>query len=137
LSTGHYLRPIRESDVDIDYPAVMGSRASLWAKYGEAWGWPAETMSHDADKRDLARHESEIAAHETFNYAILDECESQLLGCVYIDPPGKHSPSSTDAVVSWWVVDEHRGGDLEHVLDDFLPRWLADTWGFQAVHYHP
>ena len=40
LPTGHHLRPIRADDVDIDYPAVMGSRASLWAKFGEAWGWP-------------------------------------------------------------------------------------------------
>jgi hypothetical protein len=28
LPTGHHLRPIREADVDIDYPAVMGSRES-------------------------------------------------------------------------------------------------------------
>ena len=73
LPTGHHLRPIREADTDIDYPAVMGSRERLWAKYGEAWGWPPETMSYEADKEDLARHEREIAAQETFNYAVLDE----------------------------------------------------------------
>ena len=137
LPTGHHLRPIREADVDIDYPAVMGSRASLWSKYGEAWGWPAETMSYEADKRDLARHQAEIAAHETFNYAMLDELETRLLGCLYIDPPDTHSPAGTDAVVSWWVVDQHRGGELDHALDEFVPRWLADTWGFKAVHYYP
>jgi hypothetical protein len=38
LVTGHHLRPIRADDVDIDYPAVMGSRERLWAKYGQAWG---------------------------------------------------------------------------------------------------
>ena len=48
LGTGHRLRPIRADDVEIDYPAVMGSRERLWAKYGEAWGWPRETMSHEA-----------------------------------------------------------------------------------------
>jgi len=137
LPTGHHLRPIREADVDIDYPAVMGSRASLWSKYGEAWGWPAETMSYEADKRDLARHQAEIVAHETFNYAMLDEHETRLLGCLYIDPPDTHSPAGTDAVVSWWVVDQHRGGELDHALDEFVPRWLADTWGFKAVHYYP
>ena len=31
LPTGHHLRPIREADIDIDYPAVMGSRERLWA----------------------------------------------------------------------------------------------------------
>lgn len=137
LPTGHHLRPIRESDVDIDYPAVMGSRASLWARYGEAWGWPSDAMSHDADRRDLARHEAEIAAHETFNYAILDERETELLGCVYIDPPNARSPAGTDAVVSWWVIDQYQGSDLDDLLQDFVPMWLADTWGFRAVHYYP
>ena len=44
-------------------------------------------MSHEADRDDLAHHEAEIAAHETFNYAVLDEGETELLGCVYIEPP--------------------------------------------------
>ena len=92
LPTGHHLRPIRESDVDIDYPAVMGSRERLWAKYGEAWGWPPADMSFEADREDLARHEAEIEAHETFNYAILDADETALFGCVYIDPADEQSP---------------------------------------------
>src|SRR3954452_619699 len=88
LPTGrHHLRPIRADDVDIDLPAVNGSRESLWAKYGEAWGWPPANMTREADYDDLAHHEREIAAHETFNYAVLNEDESELLGCVYIDPP--------------------------------------------------
>jgi hypothetical protein len=137
LPTGHHLRPILESDVDIDYPAVMGSRARLWEKYGEAWGWPPADMTFEEDRKDLARHEREIAAHETFNYAILDEGEAALLGCVYIDPPEGEAPAGTDAVVSWWVVDDEAGGELERTLDRFLPRWLAEAWGFSSVHYSP
>jgi RimJ/RimL family protein N-acetyltransferase len=137
LPTGHHLRPIRASDVDIDHPAVMGSRERLWAKYGEAWGWPPATMTYEADKEDLAHHEAEIAAHETFNYAVLDEDETELLGCVYIDPPDDASPPGTDAVASWWVVDRAAGTTLERALDDYVPRWLTDVWGFRSVHYHP
>ncbi len=137
LPTGHHLRPIRESDVDIDYPAVMGSRERLWAKYGEPWGWPPADMSYEADKRDLARHEAEIAAHETFNYAVLDKGETELLGCVYIDPAEAESPAGTDAVVSWWVVDEAVGTELERALDSFVPGWLTSAWGFRSVHYSP
>ena len=137
LATGHHLRPIREADVDIDYPAVMGSRERLWAKYGAAWGWPPATMTYEEDKLDLARHEAEIAAHETFNYAVLDAEETELLGCVYIDPADETSPQGSDAVASWWLVDEALGTDLERALDDFVPRWLAETWGFGSVHYHP
>jgi hypothetical protein len=105
LPTGHHLRPIRAADADIDYPAVMGSRERLWAKYGQMWDWPPATMTFEADRDDLARHEAEIAAHETFNYAVLDEDETELSGCVYIDPPDERSPAGADAVSSWWVVD--------------------------------
>jgi hypothetical protein len=137
LPTGHHLRPIRETDVEIDYPAVMSSRERLWAKYGEAWGWPPATMSFEADCVDLAHHEAEIAAHETFNYAVLDEGETALLGCVYIDPPDGRSPPGSDAVASWWVVDGMVGSALDRALHDFVPRWLSETWGFKAVHYFP
>ncbi len=137
LASGHHLRPIRGSDVDIDYPAMMGSRERLWAKYGEAWGWPAETITYEADREDLERHAEEIERHETFNYAVLNDDETELLGCVYIDPPDDRSPDGTDAVASWWVVDHAVGSDLERALDEFVPRWLAETWGFSAVDYSP
>src|SRR4051794_39590074 len=133
LATGHHLRPIRESDVDIDYPAVMGAREQLWQKYGEAWGWPPATMTYEQDRDDLKHHEQEIAAHITFNFAALNEDESELLGCVYIDPPDERSPQGADAVVSWWALDP----ELERALDEFVPRWLEETWQFKAVHYFP
>jgi hypothetical protein len=141
LPTGHHLRPIRGDDVDIDYPAVMGSRETLWARYGEAWGWPPETMTVEQDREDLVRHEVEIATQETFNYAVLDAGESELLGCVYIDPPELAgpvgAPPGADAVVSWWLVDHQAGSDLERALAAAVPRWLTETWGFRAVHYAP
>ncbi|MDF2575407.1 MAG: family N-acetyltransferase [Agromyces sp.] len=130
LVDGYHLRPIRADDVDIDYPAVMGSRERLWQIYGESWGWPPATMTYEADRDDLARHEREIAAHETFNYAILDADETRLVGCVYIDPHDTH-----DAESSWWVVDELVGSSLEKELDAFVPHWLRTTWGFGDVHF--
>lgn len=137
LSTGHHLRPIRAADVEIDYPAVMGSRERLWSKYGEAWGWPPATMTVEQDRHDLARHEAEIARQETFNYAVLNADESELLGCVYIDPPPADEESGNDAVVSWWVVDRAVGTDLDRELESFVPHWLTDTWGFRSVDFSP
>lgn len=67
----------------------------------------------------------------------MDEGETELLGCVYIDPPDDTSPLGSGALVSWWLVDHAMGTDLERALDDFVPRWLADTWEFGSVHYSP
>jgi hypothetical protein len=137
LRTGHHLRPIRESDVEIDYPAVMASRERLWRKYGERWGWPPEDMSFEDDRRDLARHEREMAARETWNYAVLNAQETELLGCVYVDPPAADSPVGSDAQVSWWVVDWMIDSELEAELGAFVPRWMSEVWGFSAVDYSP
>ncbi len=115
----------------------MGSRESLWAKYGDAWGWPPATMTLEQDRDDLARHEREIAAHETFNYAVLNADETELVGCVYLDPPNDESPPGADAITSWWVVDAHVGGVLDAALAEFVPRWLSDVWGFTSVQIDP
>lgn len=132
LGGAHLLRPIRAADVDIDYPAVMGSRERLWSIYGAAWGWPPASLTYEQDRADLARHEAEIDRHESFNYALLDGAETELLGCVYIDPPEK---PGADAEISWWVVDRLVGGELAGALDAFVPRWIARDWPFQRPRY--
>jgi hypothetical protein len=134
LPTGHHLRPIREADVDIDLPAVLGSQARLWSIYGEAWGWPPPTMTREQDREDLAHHEREIESHESFNYAVLDAGETQIFGCVYIDPPERED-EGVGAVVSWWVVDEAVGTDLEAALDEAVPAWLASAWPLRGVRF--
>jgi hypothetical protein len=132
LLTGHHLRPIRESDVDLDYPAVMGSQARLYSIFGPAWGWPPPDMTREQDRADLARHEFEIQRHESFNFALFDRDETALLGCVYIDPPFK---TGADADVCWWVIDDLVDSDVEANLGAAVPAWLAAVWPFQRVRY--
>ena len=100
LPTGHHLRPIHPDDTELDMPAVMGSRERLWSIYGEAWGWPPADMTAEQDREDLARHEAEAERHESFNYALFDAAETELLGCVYIDPAERRG---ADAEISWWA----------------------------------
>jgi len=126
----HHLRPIRADDVALDLPAVLGSQPRLWSIYGEAWGWPPATLTAEQDREDLLHHELEIAAHESFNYALFDAAETELIGCVYLDPPEK---VGADAEVSWWVRDEYLGTEVEDALDRFVPDWLARAWPFTAV----
>ena len=132
LPTGHHLRPIRATDIDLDYPAVMGSRDRLWEIFGLAWGWPPDTMTRDADHDDLARHEREIEAHESFNYAIFGAEEDALLGCVYIDPP---EFAGADAEICWWVVDDIVGSDLDELLEVAIPVWISAEWPLRSPRY--
>ncbi len=64
----------------------MGSRERLWTLYGDPWGWPPPAMTYEQDREDLKHHFAEAEAHASFNYALFDHDETQLLGCVYIDP---------------------------------------------------
>ena len=127
LPTGQHLRPIRAADVDLDFPAVMASQQRLLTIFGPAWDWPQPTMTYEEDRTDLARHEREIAAHESFNYALFDADETALLGCVYIDPAEK---VGADAEISWWVVDELVGTEVEAALDALVPAWITSDWPF-------
>jgi hypothetical protein len=128
----HHLRPIREVDVDLDMVAVMGSQARLWSIFGPAWEWPPPSMTREQDRVDLARHEAEIQAHQSFNYALFDSAETALLGCVYIDPPEK---AGADAEISWWVVDELVGSATETALSELVPRWIETHWPFKSPRY--
>lgn len=132
LGPWHHLRPIRASDVDLDMHAVMGSQERLWSIYGAAWGWPPATMTLEQDREDLAHHEDEMRRRASYNYALFDTGETELLGCVYLDPPEK---VGADAEVSWWVVDWALGGPLEAALDTFVPGWVEETWPFTAPRY--
>ena len=125
LPFGHHLRPIRADDVDLDMVAVMGSRSGSGASTARPGAGHPRTMTHEQDREDLARHADEMQTHESFNYALFDADETALLGCVYIDPPEK---PGADAEISWWVVDECVGTDLEAALDELVPRWIADDW---------
>ena len=134
LTTAKLLHPSLATDVDLDMPAVMGSQERLLSLYGAAWGWPPATMTREQDREDLQHHADEIAAHLSFNYALFDAAETELIGCVYIDPPER---PGTDAECSWWVRDEHVGTPVEAALDALVPRWLATDWPFQRPHLGP
>ena len=128
----HHLRPIHPDDTELDIVAVMGSRERLWSIYGEAWGWPPVGMSAEADRSDLARHAEEMERNESFNFALFDRAETHLLGCVYIDPPER---IGADAEISWWVVDELVGSELESELDAAIPVWIATHWPFTTPRF--
>lgn len=129
VAFGHHLRPVREDDVDLDLVAVLGSRTRLWRRYGQAWKWPPETMTREENRADLGRRADAIAGHRSFTYALFDADETAMLGHVYIDPSER---ARADAEISWWVVDECVGTDLETALDALVPAWIGNDWPFRS-----
>lgn len=132
LSIGHHLRPIRAADIDLDMVAVLGSQPRLFSIFGPAWGWPPADLTREDDLDELVRHQTEIEAHESFNYALFDTDETALLGCVYIDPPEK---AGADAEISWWVIDDLVATPVEQELDRLIPVWISQEWPFIRPRY--
>ncbi|NYD21384.1 N-acetyltransferase [Kineococcus aurantiacus] len=134
LDSGFHLRPLRAVDVDLDLPAVLGSRLSLWARYGFAWGWPPADLDRDGDRRDLERQEQEMSAGTSFSYGLFDEAEEALGGCVYLDPP-RGGPGGADVDVTWWTVDALVGSAVHAELPGALRGWLARDWPFTRPRF--
>jgi len=65
--------------------------------------------------------------HLSFNYALLDDDESYLAGCVYIDPPER---AGADANISYWVVDSLVGTPVAASLENVVPQWIGSSWPF-------
>jgi hypothetical protein len=125
LPTGHHLRPIRSSDVDLHLRAVLESQERLWAVYGQAWQWPPRTLTVEQDREQLSRREADGEQQRSFTYALFDLGETELLGCVDIDPA---TGGGATAAVSWWVVDWLVDSPIERALDGLVPNWIAADW---------
>lgn len=124
------LRPITIHDAFRDYDAVMSSREHLWARFGDAWGWPAADLSLEQNIVDLGWHQKEFQLRSSFDYVVASRDGARQLGCVYVDPP---DDESVDAGVWYWARASELASGLEDRIAAFLPGWLADAWSFRVV----
>ncbi len=132
------LRPLRTTDVELDYAAVMASAAQLrlWSDSD----WPADDFTLTGNLADLQRHQQEHEAGDAYTFTVLTPDATRCLGCVYFTPPAAPVlPVCGDAIapvaVRFWVRTDELGGDLERHLLDTLTAWLRREWVFDCVVY--
>jgi hypothetical protein len=79
---------------------------------------------------DLGWHQKEFALRRSFAYTVVTPDESQVIGCVYVNPSTTH-----DARVTLWVrASAYREG-LDPVLEQTVRAWLAAEWPFERVTF--
>src|SRR5688572_22387597 len=83
-SDSYMLRPLRASDNELDYAAVMDTGAFL--RIGTLGRWPTPDFSLKENLGDLEEHEADHLARTSFTFTILTPDASRCLGCVYINP---------------------------------------------------
>ena len=77
---------------------------------------------------DLGWHQKEFEVRRSFAYTVVAPDESQVLGCVYVDPSDTH-----DARVWMWVRSSAWEDGLDPVLESAVRDWIARDWPFASV----
>jgi hypothetical protein len=139
LTAGEFrLEPLGPQHNAADYAAWTSSIDHIRATPGFAGSsWPHE-MSLAENLGDLERHARDFAERRGFTYTVLSAA-GEVIGCVYIYPPGGDSGGpgtggSRAVVRSWTRADQ---AALDPVLYHAVRAWLERDWPFGSFEYAP
>lgn len=144
LQTDEFVvRPLRATDVELDYDAVVSSRAELWLRSGGEW--PREGFTLEENLEDLVRHEREHLERVAFTYTVMKPDASECLGCVYLNPLDailRRAGASAEQVAAsgdyevwttFWVRQSRLDDNLDERLLAALIAWFKTEWAFRRV----
>jgi len=137
------IRPLRTTDAELDYEAVISSRAELRRRSGGTW--PREGFTLEENLADLVRHEQEHRDRVAFTFTVMNPTETECLGCIYINPmarmvarAGGNSEQIAEAGdyaawVTFWVRQSRLPDDLDvRLLNTLLARFKTE-WAFARI----
>jgi Acetyltransferase (GNAT) domain len=129
------LRPLRATDVDLDYAAVIATQETLRRVSGGRWPRPDFTIAENL--ADLQGHEEDFRARRGFTYTVMDPTETRCLGCVYAyparDDDGAGGARDYETAVWFWVRPDGVADDLDRRLLAALVPWLRNDFAFARV----
>jgi hypothetical protein len=134
------LRPLRATDVELDYAAVMSSREMLrvWSQSD----WPADDFTLQGNLEDLEWHEQEHVEREAFTFTVMNPAATECLGCVYVNPLERWlkrfkaseaelaALGDYQACTSFWVRQSRLADELDRRLLAALVDWFERDWAF-------
>lgn len=131
-----WVRPLRATDVELDYDAVMASAAQLrrWSQSD----WPADGFTLAENLQDLVRHEREHGEGSAYTFTVMAPDGARCLGCVYVQPPDPGlatllAGAAHAATVGFWVRTSEIANDLDRHLLATLLDWFVRGWSFDRV----
>jgi hypothetical protein len=140
------LRPIRESDTERDYAAVMETREEL--RLWEQSSWPADDFTVDDNRTDVVDLQTRHDAGRAFTYTVVDPLDTEAWGCVYVLPPtatflakatatplGEIGWQEMDAVAYFWVRSSLSAQGFDTTMLETLRTWFAEAWSVTRVGF--
>ena len=79
---------------------------------------------------DLGWHQKEFELRRSFAFTVVAPDESEVLGCVYLDPSESH-----DARVWLWVRRSAYEAGLDPLLEQSVREWVSTSWPFARVTF--
>ncbi len=137
------VRPLRATDVALDYDAVISSRPILLLRSGG--DWPREGFTLEENLTDLRRHEQEHHDRSAFTFTVMNLAETECVGCIYISPLDAAlaraggsdeecaSVGAYEAWVTFWVRQSRLADNLDARLMRSLRTWFQADWAFRRV----
>jgi hypothetical protein len=124
------IRTLTVNDAVKDYDAVVTSVEHLKTVWPGS-NWPQD-LTFEQDLIDLGWHQKEFQIRRSFAYTVVTPSESQVVGCVYINPTRR---SGFDAEVFLWARQSKLAGGLEERLYRKVQEWLQADWPFKKVAF--
>jgi hypothetical protein len=137
------VRPIRASDAQLDYDAVMESKESL-RKWNQST-WPEDDFTVEANREDMVTMEQRHIDGYAFGYTVMNPDQTESLGCVYVfsqtskwlSPAeataiGADQWADCDAVFLFWVRESRLAQGLDRSLLDEMLDWIKRDWNLGA-----
>lgn len=132
LETKYFrLRMLTVNDVVKDYDAVMSSAKHIQGVWPDS-SWPTD-LTLEQNLIDLGWHQKEFQRRRSFAYTVVNLDESQVLGCVYIDPTRKVGYNAE--VYLWTRPPEQTSLINEDKLRSAVRNWLKNHWPFENVAF--
>jgi len=125
-----YFRVLDDSVAELDYEAVMSSRARLKSLFGLNSKWPEKNMTLEGNIASLQAHKREFESREAFAYSVFNHSNEQCLGSVYIDPS---QSANYDCEVYFWLRNDSAA--LEKILYTTVLNWLTQSWPFAKIAF--
>ena len=138
------LEPLRTTHVELDYAALMDSKAMLrtWSQSD----WPSDAFTLEDNYRDLDEHEREHHARVAFTYTVLSPDANSCLGCVYIRPLApvleqddlRAAPAGGRyrGRTAFWVRQSRLADELDRRVLAALIDWFRRAWAFDRMVFY-
>jgi hypothetical protein len=124
------LEPLGPQHNEADHAAWTSSIEHIRATPGYPDGdWPPRGgMSLGENLADLRRHAGDFTSGAGFTFTVLDPVDGDVIGCVYLYPPGSED---YDVTVQSWVRADRAG--LDDPLAAAVAGWLDSHWPWERV----